>query len=146
MVLPILIGCGVTLFAVSTQSALRAWQVYKTLTPKVIAQLNGISWPESKYKFNNTSKYNNSRLNPSLKHQLEQYYGGFHHKMNETEALLILNISPKEINSLDERMLKVKYRNALIQNHPDKGGSPYLASKINEARELLSQSLLVRKD
>ena len=66
--------------------------------------------------------------------------------MNESEALMILNISSEEIKDLDSEMLKRKYRQALILNHPDKGGSPYIATKINEARELLSNSLLIRKE
>lgn len=145
MVLPILIGSGVTLFAVSLQSAIRAWNVYKTLSPIAIAKLNGIYVKET-HNLQTDLKFQSNRLNPILRQQLEQYHGGFHSNMNESEALLILNISSHEIKALDKAMLKQKYRNALIQNHPDKGGSPFLTAKINEARELLSKSILVRKD
>lgn len=129
----------------SLQSAVRAWNVYKTLSPIAIAKLNGIYIKEN-HSLQTDLKFQSNRLNPILKQQLEQYYGGFHLRMNESEALLILNISTEEIKTLDDTMLKRKYRKALIQNHPDKGGSPYMATKINEARELLSKSMLIRKD
>lgn len=144
MVLPILIGCGVTLIALSAQSASRAWNVYKTLTPIAIAKLNGIDVKEN-HNLETDLRFQSNRLNPIIRQQLEQYYGGFHHNMNESEALLILNISSDEIKQLDANMLKSKYRKALFQNHPDKGGSPYMATKINEARELLSRSILLQK-
>ena len=146
MVLPILIGCGVTILALSIQSSFRAWNVYKTLTPVSIAKLNGIKLnPVHSSSPHNDPRFSSNNINPLLKEHLEQYYGGFHHVMNESEALLILNISSEEIQALDPVMLKRKYRKALILNHPDKGGSPYVATKINEARELLSNSVLVRK-
>ena len=33
--------------------------------------------------------------------------------------------------------IKDAYRRVLMANHPDRGGSPYVASKINEARMFL---------
>lgn len=62
------------------------------------------------------------------------YKGGFEPKMSKREASLILGISP----SSNRVKLREAHRRIMLLNHPDRGGSPYLASKINEAKDYLA--------
>ncbi|KAK7690915.1 hypothetical protein QCA50_006018 [Cerrena zonata] len=64
--------------------------------------------------------------------------GGFKARMDRKEAVAILGLkdSPTVRNKL-----KDAHRHIMIANHPDRGGSPYLASKINEAKDLLEKEL-----
>jgi curved DNA-binding protein CbpA len=39
--------------------------------------------------------------------------------------------------TMTKRKIKERYRKVMLLNHPDRGGSPYLAMKINEARRVL---------
>ncbi|XP_026466421.1 mitochondrial import inner membrane translocase subunit TIM14 [Ctenocephalides felis] len=61
------------------------------------------------------------------------YKGGFETKMTKREASLILGISPTSPKS----KVKEAFKKIMSQNHPDRGGSPYLAAKINEAKDLM---------
>lgn len=61
------------------------------------------------------------------------YDGGFEDKMTKREAALILGI--RESATVDR--IKEAYRKLLPLNHPDRGGSAYIATKINEAKDLL---------
>jgi len=61
------------------------------------------------------------------------YDGPFEDKMTRREAALILGV--RESASTDR--IRNAHRKLLILNHPDTGGSTFLATKINEAKELL---------
>ncbi|CAD6196200.1 unnamed protein product [Caenorhabditis auriculariae] len=61
----------------------------------------------------------------------EKYYrGGFDAKMSRREASLILGIPA----TAKPAKVKEAHKRIMIVNHPDRGGSPYIAAKINEAK------------
>ncbi|KAG2384359.1 Chaperone DnaJ-domain containing protein [Vigna angularis] len=61
------------------------------------------------------------------------YDGGFQPTMTRREASLILGI--RESATADK--VKEAHRRVMVANHPDAGGSHYLASKINEAKDVM---------
>uniref|UniRef100_A0A914C561 DnaJ homolog subfamily C member 21 n=1 Tax=Acrobeloides nanus TaxID=290746 RepID=A0A914C561_9BILA len=61
--------------------------------------------------------------------------GGFEQKMSKSEAAKILGVP---YNAKPDR-IKDAHKRIMIVNHPDRGGSPYLATKINEAKDLLDK-------
>ncbi|KAJ1913393.1 hypothetical protein IWQ60_009233, partial [Tieghemiomyces parasiticus] len=84
--------------------------------------------------FRAARKGNPNFLKFSPRTSSKYHKGGFDAKMNQREAALILGV--KE-SGLTKDKLKEAHRRIMLLNHPDRGGSPYLASKINEAKEFL---------
>lgn len=57
--------------------------------------------------------------------------GGFEQKTSTQAACLLLGVSP----SADKDKIRTADRISRILKHPDKGGSPNLAGKINKAKD-----------
>ena len=55
--------------------------------------------------------------------------------MSRREASLILGVSP----TAPKTKIKEQFKRVMIANHPDRGGSPYIAAKINQAKDLLEK-------
>jgi hypothetical protein len=53
--------------------------------------------------------------------------------MSRDEALKVLGLGP----DAQDDDIRAAHRRLILQIHPDKGGSDYLASKINEAKDVL---------
>lgn len=56
--------------------------------------------------------------------------------MTRDEAYRVLGLD----NGADAKTVKAAYRQLMSKMHPDRGGSPYLAAKINEAKDILLKS------
>jgi len=54
--------------------------------------------------------------------------------MNRREALAILNLG----GSPSRAEIQKSHRNLMALHHPDKGGSSFIATKVNEARDYLT--------
>lgn len=61
------------------------------------------------------------------------YEGGFQPVMTRREAALILGVR----ESAAQDKVKEAHRRVMQANHPDAGGSDFIASKINEAKDHL---------
>ncbi|GAB64871.1 DnaJ domain containing protein [Plasmodium cynomolgi strain B] len=58
---------------------------------------------------------------------------GFERNMSKSEAYKILNINP----TTNRDRIREVHKQLMLKNHPDNGGSTYIAAKVNEAKDVL---------
>lgn len=73
------------------------------------------------------------KARPIVPRMRKFYEGGFQPTMNRKEAGLILGVR----ESANAEKVKEAHKKVMVANHPDAGGSHYLASKINEAKDIM---------
>ncbi|XP_013107157.1 mitochondrial import inner membrane translocase subunit TIM14 [Stomoxys calcitrans] len=91
--------------------------------------------PAMTTKFNEAMK-NLPKFDAESLANSKYYKGGFEPKMTKREASLILGVSP----SASKTKVKDAHKKIMLLNHPDRGGSPYLAAKINEAKDFMDNA------
>lgn len=73
------------------------------------------------------------KARPFVPRMRKFYEGGFQPVMTRREAALILGIRERVVME----KIKEAHRRVMVANHPDSGGSDYLAAKINEAKDVM---------
>ena len=84
--------------------------------------------------FPNLATYNWKQIGEAWTNA-KYHRGGFEQKMSKREAFRILGVSP----SATKESVGARHKRIMLQNHPDRGGSPYLAAKINEAKDTINK-------
>ena len=62
------------------------------------------------------------------------------HPTQRRRRRIATNLRHRE-RGVTKELLRKKHRSLMLLNHPDRGGSPYLATKVNEAKDLLEKEV-----
>ena len=120
---PLLVGVGVAAAAMTARGALEAAKVVRQ-NPELLRQANAAA----------AGFRGMANAFPTLSQLMSAGKGaGFEATMSRREAASILGV--RETSS--KQQIKEAHRKIMMLNHPDRGGSPFIASKINEASETL---------
>lgn len=123
MVYPLLVGLGVAAAAMTAKAGLNAAKNMKG-NPELMRQANAAA----------AGFRGMANAFPSLSQLMSAGKGsGFDATMSRREAAAILGV--RETST--KQQIKDAHRKIMMLNHPDRGGSPFIASKINEASETL---------
>ena len=125
-----LAGCGVAAVAYAAKGALHVAERVKA-NPEAMKNMGAAA---------EGARAVASKLGPeevqSILHSFRKgaAAAGFDAKMSRREAAQILGIR----ESSNKTQIKEAHRKIMLLNHPDRGGSPYIASKINEANDCMT--------
>lgn len=149
MVLPIIIGVGATVVALTVKSTLSAYRKFVLLTPLMVASLNGIRLVNDDDDVSGPMARARA-MDPNYLHQkfLRRTYPNtsFRDPMTEQEALLVLGIEGNDIITANRKLVRDRYRKLMILNHPDKNGSQYISQRINQAKDVLDHSYMFKNE
>lgn len=121
---PFFVGVGVAAAAMTARAALHAAEHVKS-NPELKRQMAAAG----------AGFRGMANAMPSLRDMLKSNAsGGFEATMSRSEAASILGVR----QTSKKQEIKEAHRKIMLLNHPDRGGSPFIASKINEASEVLA--------
>jgi DnaJ family protein C protein 19 len=124
MVYPFFVGLGVAAVAVTARAGLEAAKHAKG-NPELMRQMNAAA----------AGFRGMANAFPSLQELMRAGRpGGFEATMSRSEAAKILGVRESAV----KKDIQTAHRKIMMLNHPDRGGSPFIAAKINEASEVLS--------
>ncbi|KAG0680434.1 hypothetical protein C6P40_000885 [Pichia californica] len=141
MVLPIIIGLGITIAALTAKATINTVTRCSKLNAIDIAKLNGIKIEPNMFNTGKIWPIDNIYWRKFEELDDQMHFGGFNDKMNRYEALEILGFSREDAfkNTITWEDIRQHHRKMMMSNHPDKGGSKFLAMKINTAKEILEK-------
>lgn len=117
----VIVGLGLAAIGYAGRFALRVAPKVAENLEKKVAELPKMQKPSFTFSSFTDVKY---------------HKGGFESKMSKREAALILGVSP----NANKIKIKEAHKRVMLINHPDKGGSPFLSSKINEAKDIMDKT------
>lgn len=75
------------------------------------------------------------RIREKIKYVERKVFVG--NQLTQADAFSVLGISIDGKTKIDRETVQSAYKKMMLRVHPDQGGSLYLATKVNEAKQLL---------
>lgn len=128
-----------TLAALGAKATIQTVSRCRRLTPADIARLNGV-YVSSNSGFKGAWPPNSTYWRRFEDIGYDMLHGGFapEEPMSRYEAMDVLGID-SEAGAMSRDTVRQRHRRMMMLNHPDKGGSKFLAMKINKAKEVLEE-------